>query len=358
MSINAIPRISHSRRVRLAGFWLLMSAWSKLSGQGPPPYEATALTVNAHGRLEQSWTLGKAQLYGSLLGVEARIEIKNNSGRATRQAVFYGEYYNSARSLCFTALFSQSHNLAGATGPFEPGEVRTLVSSSPALGLAGEPEELDLYLVRQRPVDGAESPTSDGASVLTPVAVGGMALRPGWDWYKTCLSAEDQTTREPVVDLALARATVSAKGKLEKAEVLDALSPRYEAWVLEFLKHLHFVPRTRAGVPESGSTLLLARAIVDMDRIHISPFPPAASPWVADYASRATGVEIPLVNIVLLEPPLVGKPPGQSGGPPHQDLSSSACVQYYGQGSDWSLNVVREVGSSAGDGEPDPYRGR
>ncbi len=151
MSIIATSRISDSWRVRLAGAWLLFSAWLKLSGQGPPPYKATPLIVSAQGGLEQSWNLGKAELYGNVLGIEARIEIKNNSGRATRQAVFYGEYYNSARSLCFTALFSQSHNLAGATGPFEPGEVRTLVSSSPALGLPVEPEELESISFGSRP---------------------------------------------------------------------------------------------------------------------------------------------------------------------------------------------------------------
>ncbi len=85
--------------------------------------------------------------------------------------------------------------------------------------------------------------------MLTPVVVGGMALSPSWDWYKTCVGAEDRTPGEPVVDLALARATVSAKGELQKAEVLDALSPRYEAWVLEFLKHLHFFSPDKGGGP-------------------------------------------------------------------------------------------------------------
>jgi hypothetical protein len=209
----------------------------------------------------------------------------------------------------------------------------------------------------EQPVNGSVTSARNSTSVLTPVLISGVSLRPGADWYKICVSEEDRKPGDPIVDLALAGVTTGPKGELQRAEVLAALNPGYGAWVLEFLKHLHFVPRRRDGVPEPGSTLVLVRGVVDTDRIHSSPFPPAASLWVAEYARASTGLEIPLVNVVLLEPPLPEKPLVHPNGLQQDSSSSSACVQYYGQGSEWSVNVRRAVASSPGIPEPNARPG-
>lgn len=306
--------------------------------QGSLAFRVTKVQVVPVGAFAGYWKARGAELRETFTATSGYIQIEDISPTAMEDAKFYGEYFDAAGRFCFSLVFSQAKNESNQSGPFAPGEVRTVVSMAASLAPAAEPTMMRLYSVEQRPVGEQKEVIYDESVVRSPTAImGGVEAGRGRLW----LERELPKAEGPVLDLVLARAEVDSAGRLDRVKVLKAVSSEVEAWFRDFVSRARFTPASRGGLTEGSGTVLLARAVLSLAATQESPFLPRQSPWVKAYAEGLAGTEIPSINELRFErrptrvkrlgslswvelPPL---PPG--------------LFEYHASGSDWCPDVVK-----------------
>jgi hypothetical protein len=329
-----------SRCTTLLPLVLLCSALVPLA-RGQITFANFPVRVSAQGELANFWQVRDATLRETGTETSGSLELKNILGAAVDGAVFYGEYFDAKGRFCFSLVFSQARNLLNS-GPIAPGEVREVASSSVGLFAASEPEEVRLYLVQQRQAHRPNSLRRWDVPFRAPVTVTG-SLDP--ETSKLQLDSGLVPSKEPFLDLLLARVSVNQRGQVEAVDVLDAASGAPESRLVSFIRELIFLPATDNGAPKTAQTLLLVRAVLsnDKDRIQNSPFPPRMSGWVKSYLARLTDIEVPPVTEILFARPTgkinragtnewVDRPPAPPG-----------LFEATAWNSDWSVPAFRTV---------------
>jgi len=320
--------------------WVMLG-WTVVSGQvvnperptlplaGPPIASAETplipkvadelLEVRPQGRLASFWKVHDALLHENFQSTWANVEVENASPVRIEGARFYGDYFDAAGRICFSAAFSQDENDQGLTGAFAPGERRTLISLGSSLAPASEPKELRLYLIAQRLVGSKQEDVFERERLLrVPPTNGGYSVA-----TQTVRLPGGLMDHSPIVDLALARVTVDEHGHAQQIEILQA-SPSVSELCRAFFGELRFEPASSGDLAESGTALVLLRA-VDYRRkdLESAPFRSGDSPWVQAFVARLQGTEVPTITELLF---------AAARGEPKLFVFASA-------GSEWSSNI-------------------
>lgn len=282
-----------------AAFLVLAASPLGVAQWRPAPASVIPLKVITEGDLAKFWRVGRADLVENFEETRGHVELENLSAKPVPEAALYAEYFDAAGRLCFTMVFSQEQNMQMREGPLQPGEARTLTCAITSLGPAVQPVEAKFYLAWKSQVGRYTRYTTGQTPVCAPATVGGgftprfMSLQIG---------PELMGSNSALVDLLLARIEVSARGRMEHAEVLHAANEGIRVWFEELGRQLLFFPASSDAVREKSSTLVLARAISFTDQFWDKPLILREDPWVKSYIGTRQEDEIPLVNQFLFMP--------------------------------------------------------
>lgn len=288
-------------------------------------------------RLQQYWEPLKATLAQDLWTTSGHLQIRSKSAQPPSVARFYAEYYDEKGRWCFSLPFSQDTNLDRIDGSFLPGQARTLMSGA-QLAPAVKPKSVRLYAVSES----AATPLG-----WTPPGIYVPAtIMSGWVSEPDLVELEGNLD-EPVIPLALAKATVDKGGTASATQVLAARDRRERDWFATFVAGLRFVPATRGGTPVVSDTLVLIRAVQESPSVLY--WPADDDRWVKQYISELKTDDLPFVNKLYFLPANKLRP----GTAPAQ----ANLFEYLSVGTGWGINVLHGVADSGGRMILDWYRG-
>ncbi|HEX5431324.1 MAG TPA: hypothetical protein VFW83_05125 [Bryobacteraceae bacterium] len=257
------------------------------------------LQVLADDAVQRTWKVNGMSLVENPSFTHALLKIQNISSAPIQQARFYAEYYDAAGRRCFTLAFSSDTSRTSNGIPIEAGSVHELHTMAGGLGPASDPVTVKLHLISQiRTREGDEEIASGNSIVSTPVMAGSPSTA---EWHK--LHLELGTSDPPIVDLILARVTVSSSGgKPESVQILNARDDEIRKWFTGFIQQPWFSPATAGFKDVPGETLIFIRAIkgnlVDIDPATLLS---RRSPWLQDFRNKFGAPNLPNVTQILFE---------------------------------------------------------
>jgi hypothetical protein len=266
------------------------------------PAVRTPLQIIAEGDLSNAWKVHDASLGETITATSGYLEVENITNTSVEDAIFYAEYFDSARRFCFSLVFSLSKNV-GVRGPAPPGEVRQLNSVGIGLATSSEAKEVRVYLVRRNKADLVNSLCKWNVSIRAPVTVGASVPS---DADSLQVGAEVGQGRAPVSDLILAKVAVDRNGSVDQVDVINAVSGPVAAWFHHFVRQLTFFPATECDVPQRATSLMAVRIVLAEDTPLDSALLLRTSPWFELYMQTLKDPEAPIVSQVLF-----GRPPSQ-----------------------------------------------
>ena len=288
--------------VLVAAFLLLSGTSNARSGPNPfSQINRTTVSVKMRG-VGQRWKVSRAYLEETLTATTGYLMIENTSTQPLKVANLYAEYYDRFGRFCFSLVFSLDKNLEKKRGPLPPRTIRKLYSIGAFLAPASEPKELRLSLLEKR-LAGVSGIAEDEPPMRAPITI---EVRAADDSDQLSLGPEFGLAKGPVLDLVLAEVRVGISGRLETVSVAGAISESVKSWFLKWVAHQVFNTATTDGVPQTGSILLLVRAIVPREATDdTQPFLPARnSPWIVDYAAEPNETLPAFVTeIIFANPP-------------------------------------------------------
>jgi hypothetical protein len=332
----------------LCVFGLLSIGTMWLVAQSPINQREVRLAVYPEGGVRTYWKIHGTTVSESLNLTESVLEVENVSKTTIEGAIFYADYFDATGRLCFNAMFNLAGNFGGRKGSVGPSEVRVLYSSAHLLAPAVDPRKAKVYLVRQKLKGGEEKLFESPNVINSPVLVKGFGLA-GLPWQELILGQELVGVHGPLLDLALARLSVGKDGNVRTVDVLNSVSPSVNSWFQDFVSHLRFTPPQRGGIALSGSTLLLARAVLTNKGISEPAHIPRRCPWIEKYIESHVDIEVPPINTVFLQPRDTSFTEEYlPGGTIRRtyDFPEKAAGGYYvynDMGSQWSLGVANKM---------------
>jgi hypothetical protein len=258
------------------------------------------LRVLPQGEVSYFWNVVGAGLREDFSGTAGYVKVKNVSSMSIEDAIFYGEYFDSAGRFCFSLVMSQTRN-SGERGAIGPGETRVIGSDSMSLYPTSEPREVKIRLVQVRLSGQTESVRKWDLPLRTPITV----VDTSESAYESPLqlSAEVASAKGLFLDLVFADVRVNARGNVTSVNVLQAASSQMETWFQDFAEHkAAFYPATVGSRPQDSHALVLVRAMLEGGNVQEAPLP-QSSPWVKSYLQSFDGEAIPpLTNVLFTRP--------------------------------------------------------
>ena len=301
------------------------------------PGYRTELEFEEGRGLAPKWVVQSVRLVQGLDDLRIHLRVENATRGYLDDTYFYGEVFDRSGRLCFTALFRLRQNLEFERGPLRPGGERTLESLSSDLAVATLPHSIRVYPAHRRRIGSADVFTAP-VPIRVPVQWRNFAIPlPVPDWAQMRLGPLVGQNNAPVIDLAFAVADVDSSGGMSRMRVLDAKSEGVRQWIANLEPHLHFIPAMQDNIPQGGRALILFRTgPLRLFKPGEVQFAPEDTPSVKRFVSSLQGNEIPPVIVVELRKCTdwsdIGG--GMASPPPASD-----CVEYFGDGTAWSLDI-------------------
>jgi hypothetical protein len=310
---------------KIGTHWILLACLLAASQGLGISSEPESVKVELQGSLAGVWAVRQATVEDNYIGTYSVVEIENVSKEPTVDAAFYGEYFDAAGRFCLAVLFAQDENDEGRAGPFLPGEVRHLRTSTFYLNPASRPARLKLSGLAD-PILNERGRIRGGTGVLAPPALEDVTLT-GKPWERVWLGPELESARGPLLDLVLARVGVDSRGDPKDVEIMGLVSPSARSWFEQYMQQQRFRPARIGSEARDADALILVRAIVSLHCIRQKPWPPRESPAVREYVGRQAGKRLlPIITVIL-----------RAVTPDFWEHSAPDYFEILGISSDWSV---------------------
>ena len=298
--ILRLPRRPHCGRISTLVLLALHCLTIVPRASGQVSSADVDLKVLPQGEVSSFWNVVGAGLREDFSGTAGYVKVKNVSSMSIEDAIFYGEYFDSAGRFCFSLVMSQTRN-SGERGAIGPAESRVIGSDSMGLYPTSEPKEVKIRLVQVRLSGGTESVRKWDLPLRTPITVVDTSESALESTLQ--LSAEVASAKGPFLDLVFADIRVNERGNVTSVNVLQAASSQMETWFQDFAEHkAAFYPATDGSRPQDSRALVLVRAVLEGGNLQEVPLP-QLSPWVKSYLQSFDGEAIPpLTNVLFTRP--------------------------------------------------------
>lgn len=278
-------------------FWLWVGAAFPVRAQSQNAAATLKLKFSVAPETTTYWKVLGAGLVEEPQGTTGSLKVQNISDITVNNAVFYAEYFDNQARLCFSLVFSQSTNTGAERTPIPAGAIRSLYSGSAGMVPASTPTEVRIHLILQGAM-GQNPSQIETIPLESPVTLGSNVPS---DKASIQLPPELASTKDPVLDLVLARVNVDQDGAVRETKVLYSVSPEVEDWFESFVSELNFYPATVDGRPKDADALISVQAILsrslDVSSSQLVP------KWGSAYVSSLKDTEVPPVTRILFGVP-------------------------------------------------------